>query len=100
MFDMAAAFSNQPLPKGIAVVTNSVGLESLPDQIEELGMQMARFTAETSKSKIIALRMQCLQPCRRLADTPRERFQLPWKSNQRPGVDGIITLLCPATAPR
>ena len=53
LFDMAAAFSSQPLPKGnrIAIVTNSGGPGILTtDQIEKLGMNMARFTADTSRS--------------------------------------------------
>jgi acetyl coenzyme A synthetase (ADP forming)-like protein len=105
MFDMAAAFSNQPLPKGnrIAVVTNSGGPGILTtDQIEELGMQMARFTAETSKELRNYLPYECsvYNPVDVLADTPRERFQFSLeKVINDPGVDGIITLLCPATAP-
>lgn len=104
LFDMAAAFSYQPLPKGnrIAVVTNSGGPGILTtDQIEKLGMHMARFTADTSKELRNFLPSECsiYNPVDVLADAPPERYQFSLeKVINDPGVDGIITLICPSAS--
>ncbi len=104
LFDMAAAFSSQPLPKGnrIAIVTNSGGPGILAtDQIEKLGMNMARFTADTSKELRNFLPPECsvYNPVDVLADAPPERYQFSLeKIINDPGVDGIIIIICPAAS--
>jgi acetyltransferase len=104
LFDMAAAFSKQPLPKGnrIAVVTNSGGPGILAtDQIEKLGLQMARFTAETSKELRNFLPYECsvYNPIDLLGDAPAERYLFSLeKVINDPGVAGIITLICPSAS--
>jgi acetyltransferase len=55
MFDMALAFSNQPLPKGdqIAVMTNAGGPAILAtDAIEKFGLQMANLSKKTKDELI------------------------------------------------
>ena len=58
LFDIAMAFSNQPLPKGdrVAVITNAGGPGIMAtDALESLGLEMARFekfTIDTLRSKL------------------------------------------------
>jgi len=50
LFDLAVAFSNQPIPGGdrVAVVTNAGGPGIVTtDQIEHLGLAMSRFQKKT-----------------------------------------------------
>ncbi|NMB41689.1 MAG: acetate--CoA ligase [Firmicutes bacterium] len=101
LFDMAFAFVNQPLPKGnrIAIVTNSGGPAILTtDQLEKAGLQMARFSPETSKElrSYLPPEASIYNPVDVLGDATAERYKFALeKVLQDSEVDGVITLLCP-----
>lgn len=102
LFDLAAAFANQPTPRGerVAVVTNSGGPGIVAtDTIELKGLKMARFTRETAEElrKYLPPESNIYNPVDVLGDAKAERFRFALeKVLADPGVDCALVLLCPA----
>lgn len=103
VFDLAAAFSYQPLPKGnrVAILTNAGGPGVMAtDAIEKEGLQLATFTPET----IAALRerlpaMAALHnPVDVIGDAGAERYEAALDVIVHdPNVDSVVALLVPTT---
>ncbi|HBV99500.1 MAG: acyl-CoA synthetase [Peptococcaceae bacterium BICA1-7] len=101
LFDLAVAFSSQPVPGGsrVAVVTNAGGPGIVTtDSIEETGLTMARF----SKNTIEALRSglpeesNIYNPVDVLGDAKTDRFSLSMNSVLADeNVDSLVVLICP-----
>jgi len=102
LFDLAVAFTSQPVPRGdrVAVITNSGGPGIIAtDTIELKNLKMARFTKET----IAALRSNLpaesniYNPVDVLGDAKAERYRFALeKTLADPGVDNAVVLVCPA----
>ncbi len=101
LFDLAASFATQPIPKGsrVAIVTNSGGPGIITtDSIEANGLDMARFTKET----ISALREKLPEesslynPVDVLGDANDERYRFTLeKVLADENTDTVIVLLSP-----
>ncbi len=101
LFDLAVAFSTQPVPRGnrVAVVTNAGGPGIVTtDQIENRGLAMSRFR----KSTIEALRdglpeeSNVYNPVDVLGDAGADRFRLSINHVLADdNVDSMIVLICP-----
>ncbi len=102
LFDLAVAFAHQPLPAGdkVAVITNSGGPGILAtDQIENIGLQMACFTTETSKKlrSFLPPEASIYNPVDVLGDADAGRYSFALgKVLNDPQVEGVIALLCPS----
>lgn len=101
LFDLAVAFSKQPVPRSgrVAVVTNAGGPGIITtDQIENHGLSMSRF----QKSTIDTLRSglpgesNVYNPVDVLGDAKTDRFRLSMNSVLADdGVDSMVVLICP-----
>ncbi len=101
LFDLAVAFSSQPVPRGgrVAVVTNAGGPGIITtDRIENLGLSMARFRKETVESLRAGLPQESnvYNPVDVLGDARADRFRLAVNSVLKDdNVDIMVVLICP-----
>ncbi len=102
LFDLAVAFARAPVPRGnrVAIVTNSGGPGIIAtDNVENVGLQMARFTKETIaelRSKLPA-EAGLYNPVDVLGDAKSDRYRLALqKVFADPNVDSVVVLVCPA----
>ncbi|MCL2337875.1 MAG: acetate--CoA ligase family protein [Firmicutes bacterium] len=101
LFDLAVAFAKAPAPKGdrVAIVTNSGGPGIIAtDNVENLGLQMARFTKETIADLRANLPAEAglYNPVDVLGDAKSDRYKLALqKVLADPNVDSAVVLLCP-----
>jgi len=104
LFHLAAAFARQPVPRGanVAVVTNAGGPGIVAtDEIERVGLRMARFGRETvgALREDLPREAGIYNPVDVLGDATPERYRRALERVLRDdGVDGVLLLLCP-TAP-
>jgi acetyltransferase len=80
IFDLALAFSNQPLPKGnrVAIVTNAGGPGIIAtDACVSLGLEMSRFSKDTYRAleEILPEEASCENPVDILGDGGPERYE-------------------------
>lgn len=101
LFDLAIAFTSQPIPKGerVAVITNSGGPGIIAtDTIELKNLKMARFKKETIaelRSKLPA-ESNIYNPVDLLGDAKADRYRFSLeKVLADPGVDSVLVLVCP-----
>ena len=98
MFVQAAAFANQPPPKGdrIAIVTNAGGPGILcTDSLIGLGMQLAEFRPETRRALARALPAEAstANPVDMIASADSARYRAALDLVMKdPGVDGVIAI--------
>ncbi len=101
LFDLAVAFTNQPVPKGekVAVVTNSGGPGIIAtDAIELKNLEMARFTKDTVEELrgYLPIESNIYNPVDVLGDAKADRFRFSLeKVLNDPGVDSAVILVCP-----
>lgn len=101
LFDLAVAFTRQPVPAGnrVAVVTNAGGPGIITtDQIENLGLAMARFQKETIEALHQGLPEEAnvYNPVDVLGDAGSDRFRLAIdKVLADDNTDSIVVLVCP-----
>ncbi len=101
IFDLAVAFSNQPLPKGnrVAIVTNAGGPGIIAtDACVSLGLEMSRFEDGTYKAleEVLPEEASTANPVDILGDGGPERYE---KSLDivlsDPNVDAVIAIFVP-----
>ncbi len=103
LFDLAKAFSTQPLPKGnrVAIVTNSGGPAIVAtDAIEEQGLAMARFNPETINAfrENLPAESNIHNPIDLLGDAKADRFRFALeKALADENTDSALVLICPTT---
>ncbi|MGQ9557999.1 MAG: acetate--CoA ligase alpha subunit [Desulfurispora sp.] len=101
LFDLAIAFSNQPVPRGkrVVVVTNAGGPGIVTtDRIENQGLKMARFEKETIDylRQNLPAESNIYNPVDVLGDATVERYQIALqKTLADPQVDSAVVLVCP-----
>lgn len=101
LFDLATAFSKQPVPaeKRVAVVTNAGGPGIVAaDTIENSGLDMARFTKETIKElqNKLPAEANIYNPVDVLGDARADRYSFSLeKVMSDAGVDSTLVLVCP-----
>jgi len=101
LFDLAVAFSNQPIPGGdrVAVVTNAGGPGIVTtDQIEHLGLAMSRFQKKTIDILRSGLpeESNVYNPVDVLGDARADRFKLAMHCVlDDENVDSMVVLVCP-----
>lgn len=101
LFDLAAAFATQPVPKGkrVAIVTNSGGPGIITtDQVELSGLEMARFQRETIESlrSVLPPEANFFNPVDVIGDADHERYRAALERVLADeGVDAAIVLLSP-----
>lgn len=101
LFDLAVAFARAPVPKGnrVAIVTNAGGPGIIAtDNVENLGLQMARFTKETIAELRAKLPAEAglYNPVDVLGDAKSDRYRLALqKVFADPNVDSVVVLVCP-----
>ncbi len=101
LFDLAIAFTTQPIPKGknIVVVTNSGGPGIVAsDSVETNGLNMARFTPETTKklSEKLPPTANIHNPVDVVGDAHADRYKIALEETLAdPNVDAAIVLLSP-----
>ncbi|KUK82683.1 MAG: Acyl-CoA synthetase [Pelotomaculum thermopropionicum] len=102
LFDLAVAFTSQPVPRGdrVAVITNSGGPGIIAtDTIELKNLKMARFTKETIAElrNHLPSESNIYNPVDVLGDAKAERYLYALeKVLADPGVDNAVVLVCPA----
>ncbi|MBM7854407.1 acetyltransferase [Desulfohalotomaculum tongense] len=101
LFDLAMAFSYQPVPAGsrVAVITNAGGPGIVTtDAIENQGLNMARFsknTIEELRSNLPA-EANIYNPVDVLGDAKEDRFEFALdKALADDNVDSAVVLICP-----
>lgn len=101
LFDLARAFSTQPIPQGnrVAIITNAGGPGIITtDAIENSGLSMARFAKETIETlrTNLPLHANIYNPIDVLGDAQADRFQLALEQALADEfVDSAIVLICP-----
>ncbi|MFZ5649375.1 MAG: acetate--CoA ligase alpha subunit [Bacillota bacterium] len=101
LFDLAVAFSSQPIPAGdrVAVVTNAGGPGIVTtDQIENKGLAMSRFQKKTIEALRSGLpeESNVYNPVDVLGDAKADRFRLAIDSvMDDENVDSMVVLICP-----
>ncbi|MCL6611688.1 MAG: acetate--CoA ligase [Peptococcaceae bacterium] len=101
LFDLAVAFSSQPVPRDnrVAVVTNAGGPGIITtDQIENRGLAMSRFRKETIETLRAGLpeESNVYNPVDVLGDAGADRFRLAVNSVLADdNVDSMVVLVCP-----
>ena len=102
LFDLARAFSSQPLPRNnrVAIVTNAGGPAIVTtDAVEKNGLKMARFTKETIdflRSKLPPA-ANIYNPVDLIGDARNDRYHFALETIlQDKNVDSALVLLCPA----
>ena len=106
LFDFAAAFDMQPLPKGdrVAIITNAGGPGIMTaDAVENSGMKVASLhpdTAEDLREKLPAA-ASVGNPIDVLGDADPERYAMAVEAAQDdPSVDAVIVILTPQAMTR
>ncbi|WP_427910033.1 acetate--CoA ligase alpha subunit [Pelotomaculum propionicicum] len=101
LFDLAIAFTSQPVPKGekIAIVTNSGGPGIIAtDKVESYGLSMARFAKETIDELRLNLPPEAgiYNPVDVLGDARTDRFKFALETVLKDeNVHSAAVLLCP-----
>ncbi|WP_242868817.1 acetate--CoA ligase alpha subunit [Desulfotomaculum copahuensis] len=101
LFDLAVAFSRQPVPAGdrVAVVTNAGGPGIIAtDHIERAHLNMSRFSKETSDALRAGLPPESAvyNPVDVLGDAGADRYRLALDQTLAdPGTDSALVLVCP-----
>lgn len=101
LFDLAIAFTTQPVPKGknTVVVTNSGGPGIVAsDAVEVNGLNMARFTEETHKelSEKLPPTANIHNPVDVVGDAHADRYKIAMDTTLKdPNVDAAVVLLSP-----
>ncbi|MGI6643689.1 MAG: acetate--CoA ligase alpha subunit [Bacillota bacterium] len=101
LFDLAVAFTTQPIPKGknIVVVTNSGGPGIVAsDAVETYGLKMAQFTPETTKAlkEKLPPTANIHNPVDVIGDAHADRYRIALTETLAdPNVDAAIVLLTP-----
>lgn len=101
LFDLAVAFSSQPVPGGsrVAVVTNAGGPGIVTtDSIEDTGLTMSRFNKNTIEALRSGLPVESniYNPVDVLGDAKTDRFSLAMNSVLADeNVDSLVVLICP-----
>jgi len=104
LFDLAIAFTTQPVPKGknVVVVTNSGGPGIVAsDSIETNGLKMAQLSEEIVKelSEKLPPAANIHNPVDVVGDAKSDRYKIALDAVMKdPAVDGVVVLLSP-TAP-
>jgi len=102
LFDMARAFSTQPLPENsrTAIVTNAGGPAIVAtDAVEKYGLKMARFTRETIDRlrENLPGEANIYNPVDILGDAGDDRYRFALETVlEDENVDNTLVLLCPA----
>ncbi|MTI83742.1 MAG: CoA-binding protein [Firmicutes bacterium] len=103
LFDLAATFAKSPVPRGkrVAIVTNSGGPGIIAtDNVENNGLQMARFTKSTIEELQANLPVEAgiYNPVDVLGDAKAERYHFALqKVCADPNVDSVLMLMCPTS---
>ncbi|WP_027366219.1 acetate--CoA ligase alpha subunit [Desulfotruncus alcoholivorax] len=101
LFNLAVAFARSPVPSGrrVAIVTNSGGPGIIAtDNVENFGLQMARFTKETIDALRASLPAEAnvYNPVDVLGDAKADRYKFALqKVCADPNVDSVVVLMCP-----
>lgn len=101
LFDLAIAFSSQPIPSNanVAVVTNAGGPGIVAtDTVEDKGLNMARFTKETIDQlrNNLPAESNIYNPVDVLGDAGADRYHLALeKVLADPSVGSAVVLVCP-----
>ncbi|NLA61126.1 MAG: acetate--CoA ligase [Firmicutes bacterium] len=101
LFDLAIAFTTQPVPRGknTVVVTNSGGPGIVAsDAVETNGLEMARFTEETHKELAEKLppTANIHNPVDVVGDAHADRYKIALDTTLKdPNVDAAVVLLSP-----
>jgi acetyl coenzyme A synthetase (ADP forming)-like protein len=104
LFDLAIAFTTQPVPKGknVCVVTNSGGPGIVAsDSIETSGLKMAQLSEDTIKElgEKLPPAANIHNPVDVVGDAKSDRYKIALDAVMKdPAVDGVVVLLSP-TAP-
>ncbi len=102
LFDMARAFSTQPLPENsrVAIVTNSGGPAIIAtDAVEKYGLKMARFTKDTVDKlrDNLPAEANIYNPVDIIGDARVDRYRFALETVLKDqNVDGAVVLLSPA----
>jgi acetyltransferase len=102
LFDLARAFSTQPLPRDsrVAIVTNSGGPAILTtDAVEKRKLRMARFEKETTDKlrENLPVEASIYNPVDIIGDARNDRYEFALETVlQDDNVDSVLVLLCPA----
>ncbi|SFR08341.1 acetate--CoA ligase alpha subunit [Desulfoscipio geothermicus] len=101
LFDLAVAFAKAPVPKGnrVAIVTNSGGPGIIAtDNVEAMGLTMARFEKETIDElrENLPAESNIYNPVDVLGDAKADRYRFALqKVCADPNVDSVVVLMCP-----
>lgn len=102
LFDLARAFSTQPLPRNsrVAIVTNAGGAAIVAtDAVEKYGLKMSRFNKETidHMRENLPSEANIYNPVDIIGDAKNDRYQFALKTVlEDDNVDSALVLLCPA----
>ncbi len=102
LFDLARAFSSQPLPgqDRVAIVTNAGGPAIVAtDAVEKYGLKMARFTKDTIDKlrENLPAEANIYNPVDIIGDARNDRYRFALETVLRDqNVDSALVLLCPA----
>ncbi len=102
LFDLARAFSTQPLPDQdrVAIVTNAGGPAIVAtDAVEKLGLKMARFTKDTIDKlrENLPAEANIYNPVDIIGDARENRYRFALETVLKDqNVDSALVLLCPA----
>ncbi len=101
LFDLARAFSSQPLPRDsrVAIVTNAGGPAIVAtDAVEKYGLKMARFTRETIDlmRQNLPKEANIYNPVDIIGDAREDRYRFALKAVLADdNVDSVLVMLCP-----
>lgn len=101
LFELAIAFTKSPIPAGnrVAIVTNSGGPGIIAtDNVEDLGLQMARFEKSTIDEfrENLPKEANIYNPVDVLGDARTDRYDYALnKVLDDPNVDSVLVLMCP-----
>ncbi|MBW6464250.1 MAG: acetate--CoA ligase [Firmicutes bacterium] len=102
LFDLARAFSTQPLPKNsrVAIVTNAGGPAIVTtDAVEKYGLKMSRFTKDTIDKlrENLPAEANLYNPVDIIGDAMNDRYHFALNTVLADkNVDSALVLLCPA----
>lgn len=102
LFDLARAFSSQPLPDNsrVAIVTNAGGPAIVAtDSVEKYGLKMSRFTKKTIDKlrENLPVEANLYNPVDIIGDAMNDRYHFALKTVlEDENVDSALVLLCPA----
>nr|WP_092471952.1 acetate--CoA ligase [Desulfotruncus arcticus] len=101
LFNLAVAFARSPVPAGkkVAIITNSGGPGIIAtDNVENYGLQMARFTKDTIDALrgTLPVEANVYNPVDVLGDAKADRYRFALqKVCADPNVDSVVVLMCP-----